>query len=50
VRYRAADGVKDLRLGADAAPASTAAGIPASAFEPRRAADAGPDAPPRCQE
>jgi anti-sigma factor RsiW len=50
VRYRAADGVKDLRLGADAAPASTAAGIPASAFEPRRADDAGPDAPPRCQE
>ena len=47
VRYRAGDGVHELRLGA-AAPDALRAGIPPWALEPSRSAEAGPGAPPRC--
>lgn len=47
VRYRAEDGVHELRLGA-APPDALKAGIPPWALEPFRSAEAGPGAPPRC--
>ena len=47
VRYRAEDGVHELRLGA-APPEALKAGIPPWALEPFRSAEAGPGAPPRC--
>lgn len=51
VRYHAGGAVHELRFGGPgSAAASTAAGIPVSALEPRRATEAGLDAPPRCEE
>jgi len=46
VRYRAAGAVRELHLGGPGAAA--AGGVPAFALEPRHAADATLDAPPRC--
>jgi hypothetical protein len=49
VRYRAAGQVHTFRPGAVGAAADAdAGGVPAALIEPRRAEDAGPDAPPRC--
>jgi hypothetical protein len=49
VRYRAAGQVRTFRPGAvGEAGDADAGGVPAALLEPRRAEDAGPDAPPRC--
>jgi hypothetical protein len=51
VRYSANGAIQELRFGAlGAAAASTVGGVPASVLTPRRAADAGLDAPPRCED
>lgn len=47
VRWSSDGRVQELRLG-PGSPTGAVAAVPASALEPRRAADAGPDAPPRC--